>query len=226
MLPNGTTTDRGHGRAADAGAEAGGAMASAGATSERFLQDADPWMQKAAKAGGKEWINQYDQNKDGKVTEKEFTSSELQKLGKAREEFSGDLARVFMLADSNNDNRLTMNELTKKIGAKAANAAIKEGDANHDGFLDFGEAKKLFGKEFDANEKLRLHAQFQEFDKNGNGVATSAEAVKAVEMRLRSPGFVPSPSDSPTPPAGLQGGAMSGGGLGPYPDAAPSPRRK
>lgn len=226
MIPN-ATTERGHGQAADAraGAEIGG-VGSTAATSERLLQDADPWMQKAAKAGGNEWIHQYDQNKDGKVTEDEFTKSELQKMSKERAEYSGDMARMVMLADSNNDNRLTMAELSKKIGAKAANEAIKQGDANHDGFLDFGEASKLFGKQFDSNEKLKLHAQFQEFDRNGNGVATSDEAAKAVEIRLRTPSAVWGPADAPLYPPGALGGSMSGGGLPPSRDSSPAPKRK
>lgn len=213
--------DPGKGKSGEPIGAALGVVGAAAEVASRVLQEIDPWIKQTAKAGGKEWIAQYDGNKDGKVTTDEYANSELRKTSKERAREAGDLARMLMLADSNNDNKLSMNELSKKVNPGVANIMMRDGDNNNDGFLDFGEANKLFAKNLEEHQKMQAHFRFQEFDRNHNGVATVDEATKAIENRLlmgpqpNPPGGEPAPGSEP---GGQQG---SGGGPGRGQDQAP-----
>lgn len=179
---------------------AGAAALAAG----RLLDDSDPWIKQTAKTGGKEWIKQYDQNKDGVVKLDEYDNVELAKLSKRREDFAGDSARSLMTIDQNNDNKLSMAELSrsKNMEATSANQMMRAGDTNNDGFIDFNEAKALARTTFDKNQRDRLHPQFSQFDENRNGTATLEEASARIERMLRSATYNGPPEHPPVPGPG------------------------
>lgn len=154
-----------------------GTLSAADMAAVRMLEETDPWIKQVAQESGRQWVKQYDKNKNGTVSEVEYVNAELARLSKTWEKTSEDYAKEMMTMDQNHDNKLSNAELTKKLDELSALYFMKGADKNNDGFADSGETAQVFARDMDRLLRYYVHDQFKQFDANHNGVTTSKEAA-------------------------------------------------